>query len=151
MAQHPVIIQIPGSELFQTQGFRGFPPSSHANWSCEAFFLFFFFEPRSGSRIWAGKNKMSKSKKKTPILLERNFLTRAADGFRLTWSGKDCECQRKAGNKTYKKEWRAKVGAFDMTCLTLVVRWQNPTPWKSHFSPREDYSASSQHSFPSFC
>lgn len=95
------------------------------------------FEPRSGSRIWAGKKRMSKSKKRTPILLDRNSPTAAAGRFRLTWSGKDSEWQRKTGSKTYKKEWRAKVGAFVMTSLTLVVWWQNPTPWKSHFSPMQ--------------
>lgn len=94
------------------------------------------FESRSGSRIWAGKNKMSKSKKRTLILLDTNSPATAAGRFRFTWSGKDSESQRKTGNKTYKKECRAEVGAFDTTSLTLI-RWQNPTPWKSHFSPMQ--------------
>lgn len=94
------------------------------------------FESRSGSRIWAGKNKMSKSKKRTLILLDTNSSATAAGRFRFTWSGKDSESRRKIGNKTYKKECRAEVGAFDTTSLTLI-RWQNPTPWKSHFSPMQ--------------
>lgn len=76
--------------------------------------------PGQGPESERQKKKMSKSKK-TPILLDRNSLTMAAGRFKLTWSGKDSKCQRKTGNKTYKKEKIAEVGAFDVTSLTLVV------------------------------
>lgn len=80
-------------------GFQRFLPFSHADWSSG-----FCLNPGQGPE---SEQEKKKCKKKTPILLDRNSPTMAAGRFKLTWSGKDSECQRKTGNKIYKKERRA--------------------------------------------